>query len=209
MVQFVLEILFFSSRSGTKFLKRCIWDICSLFKRKLITKWSLLADIFLFLSGDWCMNAVACYICLVQMLTVTLLFGERLLLANEFFHWQDFTQRSPAKWEKMFPLISCRVIHDFKASNELITQPLYQSIVIRYVESCKHTLSRNFFCKSFVYNLFIWVKGTTTHINHTVTSSSVIFWKLSLFRYVLLWTKMVIIGGTHLKKIGKGENYKA
>ena len=109
----------------------------------------------------------------------------------------------------MFPLISCRVIHDFKASNELITQPLYQSIVIRYVESCKHTFSRNFFCKSFVYNFFIWVKGTTTHINHTVTSSSVIFWKLSLFRYVLLWTKMVIIGGTHLKKIGKGENHKA
>ena len=109
----------------------------------------------------------------------------------------------------MFLLVSCRVIHDFKASNELITQPLYQSIVIRYVESCKHTFSRNFFCKSFVYNFFIWVKGTTTPINHTVTSSSVIFWKLSLFRYVLLWTKMVIIGSTHLKKIGKGENHEA
>ena len=105
----------------------------------------------------WLMYECSCllYICLVQMITVTLLFGERLLLANEFFHWQDFTQRSPAKWEKMFPLISCRVIHDFKASNELITQPLYQSIVIRYVESCKHTFSRNFFARV-LFTIFLY-----------------------------------------------------
>ena len=110
----------------------------------------------------WLMYAVACYICLVQKITVTLLFGERLRFSFQmnYFIFDKISLKDPLPNEKRcflwYHVVWYMIL---KHQTELITQPLYQSIVIRYLESCKHTLSRQNFCKSFVYNLLYGLRA--------------------------------------------------